>query len=413
MNNLVVSNKIGKRFVKFHPSRPKTLKASFIGGFKLLRPIDRFWALRDISFSLGRGRICGIIGLNGAGKSTLLRLVGGVQRPEEGEIVVNGSVASLIELGSIFHDDLTGRENVSIFGVVAGSTRKEIFCHLDSITEFAELEGFIDNPVRTYSSGMRMRLAFSAATHTRPDILLIDEVFAVGDTLFQKKCVKRIIKFKEQGSAILLVSHNMDQVREICDEAILLHGGQLVTHGDPHEVVDRYFALMSEETKRRTPSNVESAATECGKELRINENRFGSLEAEIRKVLLKNSHGLPLGDICCGESLTVEIEFKAKKPIKSAMIIVNITDDKGRIYCSMNSISKQITLSLIEGEFKIALHVDRIDLNVGQYYVDVGIYDSNLTYAYDFHRQVYSFFITSIANNVEGIISPPHRWELI
>jgi lipopolysaccharide transport system ATP-binding protein len=377
-----------------------------------LRPIDRFWALRDISFFVRRGRICGIIGSNGAGKSTLLRLVGGVQRAEEGEIVVKGRVTSLIDLGSIFHDDLTGRENVLIYGVITGNTRKEIFAYLDSITEFAELEEFIDNPVRTYSSGMRMRLAFSAATHTRPDILLIDEVFAVGDTLFQKKCVDRIIEFKEQGSVILFVSHNMDQVKEICDEAILLHSGQLVTQGDPDEVVDRYFALMSDETRRRTPSKVETAITECGKELRINENRFGSLEVEIRKVQLKDSLGLPLRDICCGESLTVEIEVFTRKPVKSPIFVVNITDDGGQIYCSMNSFSKPITISLTKDEYKIALYVDRLDLNVGEYYVDVSIYESNWQYAYDSHYHIYSFFINT-TNNTEGIISPPHRWELI
>jgi lipopolysaccharide transport system ATP-binding protein len=411
MDNFVVAKNVGKRFVKFHPSRPKTLKASFIGGFKLLKPVNRFWALRDISFSLGRGRICGIIGSNGAGKSTLLRLVGGVQRPEEGDIVVKGSVASLIELGSIFHDDLTGRENVSIYGVVAGSTRREILGRLDSITEFAELEEFIDNPVRTYSSGMLMRLAFSAATHTRPDILLIDEVLAVGDTLFQKKCVDRILKFKEQGSIILLVSHNMAQVKEICDEAILLHGGQLVTRGNPNEVVDRYFALILNETKRRTPSTVNPTVTECGKELRINENRFGSLEVEIRKVVLKNSVGLPLGDICCGESLTVEIDYLANNTIKCPIFVVDITDESGRVYCSMNSFSKQITLSVIEGASKIALYVDRLDLNAGKYYVDVSIYETNWRYAYDSHYHVYSFLITA-TNNIAGIISPPHRWEL-
>ena len=411
MDNFVVAKNVGKRFVKFHPSRPKTFKASFIGGFKLLKPVNRFWALRDISFSLGRGTICGIIGSNGAGKSTLLRLVGGVQRPEEGDIVVKGSVASLIELGSIFHDDLTGRENVSIYGVVAGSTRREILGRLDSITEFAELEEFIDNPVRTYSSGMLMRLAFSAATHTRPDILLIDEVLAVGDTLFQKKCVDRILKFKEQGSIILLVSHNMAQVKEICDEAILLHGGQLVTRGNPNEVVDRYFALILNETKRRTPSTVNPTVTECGKELRINENRFGSLEVEIRKVVLKNSVGLPLGDICCGESLTVEIDYLANNTIKCPIFVVDITDESGRVYCSMNSFSKQITLSVIEGASKIALHVDRLDLNAGKYYVDVSIYETNWRYAYDSHYHVYSFLITATIN-IAGIISPPHRWEL-
>jgi lipopolysaccharide transport system ATP-binding protein len=381
MDDLVFVKKVGKRFAQYHRSRPKTLKASFIGGFKLLRPVDRFWALRDISFSLGKGRICGIIGPNGAGKSTLLQLVGGVLRPDEGTITVKGRVASLIEL----------------------------FSEVDSITEFAELEGFIDNPVRTYSSGMRMRLAFAAATHTRPDILLIDEVFAVGDTMFQKKCVERIGNFKEQGSVILLVSHSMDQVKEICDQVVLLHEGQVITIGNPHEVVDRYFALMLNETKKRTPRNVDTAVTQSGKELRINENRFGSLEVEIRKVFLKNSLGLPLADICSGESLTVEIVFCANKPVKYPIFVVKITDDSGRVYCSMNSLSQQIALSLTEKEYKITLYVDRLDLNAGEYYVDVSIYEGNWRYAYDSHFQVYQFFVTNI-NKFDGIISPPHQW---
>jgi lipopolysaccharide transport system ATP-binding protein len=413
MDELVVVKKVGKRFVRYHPSRPKTFKASFIGGFRLLKPVARFWALRDVSFSVGKGQICGVIGPNGAGKSTLLQLVGGVLRPEEGSIIVKGRVASLIELGSTFHDDLTGRENVLLYGVVAGNSRKEIFAEVDAITEFAELDEFIDNPVRTYSSGMRMRLAFAAATNRKPDILLIDEVFAVGDTMFKKKCVERIIDFKEQGSVILLVSHSMDQVKEVCDHAILLHRGQLITQGDPDEVVDRYYALILDETKKRTPITAEAAVTQCGKELRINENRFGSLEVEIKKVVLKNSLGLPLGDIYCGDPLTVEIDFLTNKAIKSPNFVINICDDRGRVYCSMNNVSKQFMFSTIEGKCKIALHIDRLDLNVGEYYVDVGIYDSNWSYAYDFHCQVYSFFINSTINNVEGIISPPHRWELI
>jgi lipopolysaccharide transport system ATP-binding protein len=169
---------------------------------------------------------------------------------------------------------------------------------------------------------------------------------------------------------------------------------------------------MFDETRKRTPNNVDTAVTQCGKKLRINENRFGSLEVEIEKVLLKNSLGLPLTDICSGESLTVEIEFCAKKPVKSPIFVVKITDARGRIYCSMNSISKQISISLIENEHKIALHVDRLDLNVGKYYVDVSIYESNWRYAYDSHFQVYSFFVSN-TDNFDGIISPPHQWKLI
>jgi lipopolysaccharide transport system ATP-binding protein len=182
------------------------------------------------------------VGVNGAGKSTLLRLLGGVGRPDEGSVKVQGRINGLLDLGAGFHPDLSGRENVYINGVINGLTRREVARQLDSIVAFSELEAFIDSPLRTYSTGMQMRLAFAVATHTHPDILLIDEVLAVGDLVFQHKCIERIARFKTDGCTIVLISHDVGLVHQLCDEAVWLHAGRLLAHGAADLVVDQYVS---------------------------------------------------------------------------------------------------------------------------------------------------------------------------
>lgn len=206
---------------------------------------DYFWALRNIELHIPAGRMVGLVGHNGAGKSTLLRLIGGVGRPDKGTITVQGNVSGLLDLGAGFHPDLTGRENAFISGVIGGLTRRQVQERFDDIVAFAELEEFIDSPLRTYSSGMQLRLGFAVATHIEPDILLIDEVLAVGDRAFQQKCLDRITQFKNEGSTILLVSHEMALVENLCDEVILLNGGELVARGAPSDVLSEYKTSAS------------------------------------------------------------------------------------------------------------------------------------------------------------------------
>jgi lipopolysaccharide transport system ATP-binding protein len=200
-----------------------------------------FWALRDVSFEVGSGRALGVIGSNGSGKSTLLRLLGGVGKPDGGSIAVNGRIGALLDFGAGFNPDLTGRENVIVGGVISGLTRKEVLQRLDTIVAFAELESFIDNPLRTYSSGMQMRLGFAVAIHTEADILLIDEVLSVGDHSFQRKCLERIARFKAEGCTIVLVTHDSKMVREFCDDALWLNRGRVMVRGQPDMVVARYL----------------------------------------------------------------------------------------------------------------------------------------------------------------------------
>jgi lipopolysaccharide transport system ATP-binding protein len=236
----IVVHSVGKSFRRFHPRRPRTLQEAVLSGLRGLRPVDRFWALRDVSFSISPGKMVGIMGANGAGKSTLLRLIGGVSRPDEGQIHVSGRIGALLDLGAGFHPDLTGRENVYINGVISGLSRREVSRSFDSIVHFAELEDFIDSPLRVYSTGMQMRLAFAIAAQIEPDVLLIDEVLAVGDIAFQQKCIQRIVRFKSQGCTILLVSHEPALITDQCDEAIWLRGGKMVSYGKAAVVTEQY-----------------------------------------------------------------------------------------------------------------------------------------------------------------------------
>jgi lipopolysaccharide transport system ATP-binding protein len=239
MDSIIVSN-VGKTYRRYHPDRPGTIQAAVAAGLRRMQHVERFWGLRDVSFRVAEGSTVGLIGANGSGKSTLLRLIGGVGRPDTGSITVNGRIGALLDLGAGFHPDLTGRENAVLAGILNGLSRKEVLARMDEIVAFAEVEDALDNPIRTFSSGMQMRLAFSVAVHTEPDILLIDEALSVGDISFQKKCLDRITAIKATGCSILLVSHEGSTVEEFCDEAVWLAGGQLVAQGKSADIVRQY-----------------------------------------------------------------------------------------------------------------------------------------------------------------------------
>jgi lipopolysaccharide transport system ATP-binding protein len=240
MDDAIVVQGLSKQFRRYHHDRPWTLQEAFLRGLRRMRPVERFSALCDVSFSVAPGRMLGVVGQNGAGKSTLLRLIGGIGRPDAGRVKIRGRIGALLDLGAGFHPDLTGRENVLIGGVINGLTLREVTERFDAIVAFSELREFIDNPLRTYSSGMWMRLAFAVAVHVEPEILLIDEVLAVGDLAFQRKCIERITQFKAKGCTIVLVSHDVGLIRGFCDEALWLREGRLVAHGAADEVVSQY-----------------------------------------------------------------------------------------------------------------------------------------------------------------------------
>jgi lipopolysaccharide transport system ATP-binding protein len=376
-----------------------------------MRAGERFWALRDVSFDVEPGQIVGIVGSNGAGKSTLLRLIGGVGRPDQGKVEIPGQVAALLDLGTGFHPELTGRENVLVSGVIAGLTRRQVTERLESIVAFAELEQFIDSPLRTYSTGMQMRLAFAVGIHTTPDVLLIDEVLAVGDLAFQEKCLERIRQFKADNCAIVLVSHDTGQIRQLCDKALWLRRGRLVAEGDPEVIVEQYVAEMETETRRKTPVEWPVRTTPEGNELRVHENRFGSMELEIVSVRLFDQQGHPVIEFSCGDALHIEIDYLAPKRIGAPVFSVTIRSEDGQTCTDLSTAAAGISLPVLQGEGRITLHFERLDLNGGQYYVDVGAYTQNWDYAYDYHWHTYPLTVLP-TNNEKGVLYPPHRWEL-
>ncbi|MCS6813520.1 MAG: ABC transporter ATP-binding protein [Cyanobacteria bacterium] len=403
MTEAIIVHNLGKRYARYAADRPRTIMEAALSGFRGLGKAEQFWALRHVSFTVQFGEMLGILGHNGAGKSTLLQLIGGVGRADEGWVRVNGRIGALLDLGAGFSPDLTGRENVFVLGIAAGLTRRQVARQLQTIVEFAELEAFIDNPLRTYSSGMQMRLAFAISVHTDPQVLLVDEFLSVGDLAFQSKCLRRIADLKAAGCAIVLISHSPDQVKELCDRALWLKHGEVVAYGEPATVTRQYTMEMRVQTQQRTP-NRPPQLTSNGVELKVSENRFGSLEAEIVNVQFQ-----PANILNSGDPLIIEIQYLAHQAIHNPIFGVNLTTLKGEMCFTTNTSVQGVNISVIEGFGSIQLHLDRLDLGSGDYFVEPGIYQSNWEYAYDFHWHVYTISVNAPTSE-QTLLLPPLKW---
>jgi lipopolysaccharide transport system ATP-binding protein len=406
----VIVDGLSKKFSRSRGDRPWTFQELISQGWRKPSQRESFWALSQVSFQLAPGGMTGIIGRNGAGKSTLLRLIGGVMKADQGQIVTQGRIGALIDLGAGFHPDLTGRENIYINGVVSGLRRREVMQNFDSIVAFAELEDFIDSPLRIYSLGMQMRLAFAVAIHIQPDILLIDEVLAVGDVAFQNKCLERIAHFKEHGCSILLVTHDTGLVSKLCDEAIWLDRGKVAAHGEAIMVVSEYLAEMEKETRRRTPESSVVQPTSTGIDLQLNKNRFGSLEMQIEAVKLLNNHGETTCSLNSGEGLTILMDYIAPKPITGPNFGATITRQDGLVCWEGNFQAQPLPGKNLQGRGRVSLTFERLDLAQGQYFIDIGIYQRDWTYAYDYHWHVYTIEISADGGQ-KGFLLPPYAWK--
>lgn len=387
----VIVQELGKRYARYHSDRPRTIMEAALSGWRRLRPTEKFWALREVSFSVEPGQMLGIIGKNGAGKSTLLQLVGGVGQPDEGRVKVRGRIGALLDLGASFHPDLSGRENLFVSSIIGGLTRREAACRFDQIVEFAQLEAFIDNPTRTYSTGMQMRLAFAIAIHANPDVLLVDEFLSVGDQAFQSKCLERIAQLRSNGCAIVWISHNVNQVQSFCDTALWLNQGQIVAQGDPIEVVTAYSAKFA---ARATTSPVRSC----------------SGEVEICQVRLLDRRDRPVSEIQTGDAIGIEIEYLSQVRSDNSIFLVSISSEDGQIYLNTHSQAAGLTLPLVPGSSKIKLNLARLDLSGGQYYVNVGIFPADWGQPHDYHWQRHPLVIQG-SNSEKSILYPPRQWE--
>lgn len=390
MNDAIVVKNLGKQYQIHHKNKPQTIMEAVISGFKDFKPPEKFWALQDVSFSIKFGEMFGVMGKNGSGKSTLLRLIGKVGKPERGKIETYGQIRGLLDLGAGFHDDLTGRENIFIGGVVVGLTKKEIRQRFDDIVDFAELAEFIDNPVRTYSSGMRMRLAFSVAIHTNPEILLIDEQISVGDTKFKQKCQDRILQLKNNGCAIMFVSQSPQQIQQLCDRALWLNQGIVMASGEAQEVSMKYLAYVHNQNK--------------GQDESTNQPNFPKIK--ILDVSLS-----PANEIETGSPLRVQVTYQLQEILDNFIIRITITNDEGQICCAIARGRKSFNSTISQEKESITANFARLDLSQGQYFVNVFLVEPETNYIYDNHCNIYSLNIRS-NQRTNGIICPPYSWEL-
>jgi lipopolysaccharide transport system ATP-binding protein len=367
-----------KQYHYFDGRKPHTIMAAALSGWRYLRPKDTFWVLKDINLSVQGGEMLGIIGKNGAGKSTLLQLMGGIIQPTQGNIQVNGRLSGLLDLGAGFHDDLTGRENVMVNGVILGLTRRQVRRRLETIVQFAELDRFIDNPLRTYSTGMKMRLAFSVAIHSDPEVLLVDEYLSVGDSAFQEKGLNRVLQLKSQGCAIVLISHNTEKVAQYCDRALWLHQGQIGCQGKPQHVVDQYLSTIT-----------------------APQHHSDSGKVVLTQVQLLNAHLSLVNEITTGESLNVVIHFQLQQSLETATVEVKLTSLANRVYF-------QTTFSVSPPATQAKLFLERLDLSGGQYLVQVSLDQPDTSPEYKFWHK---YPLKILSDHQQGIICPPHTWQ--
>jgi lipopolysaccharide transport system ATP-binding protein len=339
-------------------------------GFKKVKRHDLRWVIRGINFCVEPGEAVGIIGKNGAGKSTLLKIITGTTQPTEGVVEKSGRIAALLELGIGFHPDHTGRENAILTAQLLGFSADEISESLTQIEEFAEIGRYMDEPVRTYSSGMQVRLAFSVATAIRPDILIVDEALSVGDVYFQHKCFARIRRFKEQGTTLLFVSHDPGAVKTLCNRAVLLDEGRIVQDGPPQDVLDYYNALIA---KQENASAIQQTASGQGQ----TQTRSGSGEASVIGVRIYNSKGAPSKIFEVGEKVSLEVLFKIHAPITRVVVGILIKDRLGNeIYGTNSFYDDHIIENALAGEIYKATFEMTLNLGQGSYSISTALVNS-------------------------------------
>ena len=439
MTSAISLHNVTKIYRRYGGRQFSTLKSALLKGdlVRNLRPEETFAALRDVSFDVAPGQTLGVIGRNGSGKSTTLKLVAGITKPTSGSVMVRGRVSALIELGAGFHPEISGRENVFINGIMLGLSKKEITKRFDEIVRFAELEDFIDAPVKTYSSGMYMRLGFAVAIHVDPDVLLVDEVLAVGDEGFTHKCLDKFSDFRRRGKTILLVTHSLGLVERFCDEALWLEGGRVRGTGDPRRVVGAYVtaveegeeALLAREDARARDEAAVAAAAGAGVQaptdpvavaatgdtseptptdmFLASAGRWGSREVEIAGVTLIGDEG-PGHVFHANEKLIVRLEVTAAAPVTDFVFGFGLFNADGVCVYGTNTDLEDLDPAEINGTGQVDFVIEPLGLIEGTYKIDVAVHRRD-GYPYDYHRLLYTFRVKSRTKDV-GIYRPPHRW---
>ena len=371
----------------------RTLKSAVIGLVKNRRdPKEDFFALDDICFEVRKGETLGIIGANGAGKSTLLALLTGTISPTSGSVTTCGSISSLLELGAGFHPDLTGRENVYLYGAIMGISREKMQRRFDDIVDFAGLAKFIDQPVKHYSSGMYIRLAFAVAVEVDPDVLLIDEVLAVGDSDFQRKCLRKMSDFRDAGKTMLIISHDLSTVQSVSDRILLLDHGKLLGIGDPKVTIEEYESL---------------ARKEHTKSLR---REWGTGEMRITGATFFDSQGAKTETLAWGRPIRVDIFYDAITRIEKPVFGFSVADDTGRLIFGNNTQIEGVELKSVKGKGHVSLCMDKLPLAAGTYLFSFSVHSSD--HKVNYHRMDHCFPVAVLSEKrFEGCCHMDCRWE--
>jgi ABC-type polysaccharide/polyol phosphate transport system ATPase subunit len=403
---LVEVNNVSKRF-RLRQETQRSWQDVFIHLFRRERDQNKyFWPLRDVSFTVNPGDSIGVLGPNGSGKSTLLKLISGILSPTVGEITVRGRVASLLELGAGFHQELTGLENVFLNGSIYGMSRTEVQERLDSIISFAELGDFINTPVKHYSSGMYVRLGFSVAIHTDPDLLIVDEVLTVGDTHFQNKCMDAIQLFREKGGTLFLVSHSLDVVESTCTRAIWLDHGRVQADGDTLDVIMQYRNRIAEEENAANPEHL-SLTLDSSK-------RWGTGKVQIVEVEMYDDNGDPRTTFYTGDPMTVRMRYLTRDPIASLTFGMAIHSQSGVHVTGPNTRTGGLEIRNVEGGGEIIFRVPALMLMDGAYVLSVAATNAADSIMYDYHDRAYPFRVYP-GRSLEryGLITLGGEWRWI
>ena len=414
MDEQIIFKDVNKSF-KIYKNKSHSVKEKVIDkilGRNKLEVVNH-QVLKDVNFSIYNGETIGIIGENGTGKSTTLKIISKILKEDSGQVIIKGKVSALLEIGAGFQPDLTGRENVYLYGSILGMSKEEINKCYEEIVNFAELETFMDTAVKNYSSGMYMRLAFAVAIHVNPDILVVDEVLAVGDANFQKKCISKILEFKKNGKTIVFVSHDMGMIKKICDRVFFIKKGGELVEGTPRQMVGMYLKSIY--------YNSPCIETKYDEEKTINihefvdqkeENRFGTRELQIVNVYFSTVEGYITNQFSVGDSIRLNIELKRNVDVPNAIIGIGLYDENNNHIAGQNSKHDGCILKNIQEFNHISLNIQNPPLNPGRYIVTISVYDQECIIEYDFRDKRFWFEIVPDENEYLGLVRLDTSWQV-
>ena len=392
-SNAITVEGLGKKF-RLMQDRNWTLKATLLAGHRTR--YEEFWALRDVSFEIPTGETFGIVGGNGSGKSTLLKVLAGILRADEGSAVARGRLSALLELGAGFHPELTGRENVYLNGSILGFTSREIRNLFDDIVEFAELEQFIDEPVRNYSSGMYMRLGFSVAIHVEPEILLVDEILAVGDLTFQKRCLDRFARLRDEGRTIVVVSHDLDMIGRLCDSSVWINKGELASVGSSSSVLEDFISH---------DENSDMSMSDQSHQLRLKSDDL------VKSLDLVDINGQSMSSTASGQPALIRVRYDADGAGEPATVALGLYRADGTHVSSINSgaaTSAGNDVGIIEVDYEMP----SLPVQPGIYEISIALHSRDMTKVFERHTHLFRFEVDPVAGSHQtGLVALGGNWS--